>query len=320
MTKYIIKRFLILMGVLFFVSVIIFILINKQPGRPYLHMINPNTSADLVEKKLRQLGYYDPMHIKYMKWFLRVLRFDLGYSVKYSRPVIEVIGSRVFNTFVLMGTSLATSAALGVFLGIIAAVKKNTIIDDALTMLSFIGVSIPVFFISLLLIKRFSYDIPLLPSSGMYDVRHEFRGFAKTLDLAKHLVLPVITLTIFQATAFVRYTRAAMIEVLDNDYIKAAMAKGMSFKRVLIKHALKNALIPIVTIFCLQIPTLFSGALMTETVFVWPGIGRLSYDAVQNRDYPLIMGILMIGAIFILISNFLADILYVCIDRRIEAR
>lgn len=318
MLKYIIKKFLIFITVLFFVSIIIFILINKQPGHPYFNMISPNTSADLIENKLRELGYYDPLYIKYFKWFFRVLRFDLGYSIKYSRPVAEVIGSRVFNTFILMGTSLITSAVIGVFFGTVAAVKKNTIVDDILTILSFIGVSIPVFFISLLLIKRFSYDIALLPSSGMYDVRRELKGIDKILDLSKHMVLPVITLTIFQATAFIRYTRAAMIEVLDNDYIKAAIAKGMSFKRVLIKHALKNAMIPIVTIFCLQIPTLFSGALMTETVFVWPGIGRLSYEAVQNRDYPLIMGILMIGAVFILVSNLSADILYICIDRRIE--
>lgn len=318
MIKYIIKKLLVLITLLFFISIIIFILINKQPGHPYFNMINPNTSADLIEGKLRELGYYDPLYIKYFKWLFRVLRFDLGYSVKYSRPVTEVIGSRVFNTFILMGTSLITSAFIGVFFGTIAAVKKNTIVDDIITILSFIGVSIPVFFISLLLIKRFSYDITLLPSSGMYDVRRQFKGIYRIIDLSRHMILPVITLTIFQATAFTRYTRAAMIEVLDNDYIRASVAKGMSFRRVLLKHALKNAMISIVTIFCLQMPTLFSGALMTETVFVWPGIGRLSYEAVQNRDYPLIMGILMIGAVFILISNFLADILYICLDRRIE--
>ena len=176
------------------------------------------------------------------------------------------------------------------------------------------------FFVSILFIKFFSYDRGLLPASGMLDLRRDLQGGAKILNIFKHLILPVLTLTIFQSTAFIRYTRSAMIDVLNEEFVKALLARGMSYRRILFCHALKNALIPIVTIFCLQLPSLFSGALMTETVFVWPGIGRLSFEAVQNRDYPLIMGILMIGAIFILFSNFLADLIYPLIDKRISEK
>lgn len=318
MLEYIIKRLLISTILLILISIIIFILINTQSGNPYSYMISPNTSPALVEMKLRQIGYYDPLYIKYIKWFSRILHLDLGYSIKYSKSVISVIAKRVPNTLLLMSTSLFVSTILGVALGFFSAYKRNTKIDDLLSIFSFVGISIPVFFIALLLIKKFSYDMMLLPSSGMYDVRVEYKGIGRFLDVGKHLILPVTALSVFQMTSFIRYSRQAMLDVMDKEYIYAAMAKGMSFGKALLRHGLRNALLPIVTIFCLQIPSLFSGALLTETIFSWPGIGRLSYEAVQNRDYPLIMGVLMISAILILLSNFLADILYVYIDRRIE--
>lgn len=316
--RYILKRLLIALFVLFGISVIIFALINIQPGNPYSHMMSPNTSPELVRKKLEEIGYFDPIYVKYFRWIKRALVLDLGYSIKYSRPVIDVIGMRLENTVILMSASLLLSVIVGIFLGMVAAYKRNTIVDDLITIISYIGVSIPAFFFSLLLIKKFSYDFSIFPASGMYDVRGNYSGFYKVFDILRHLILPSIVLMFLQAASFVRYTRASMIEIVDKEYIISAMAKGMSFKRALLKHGLKNALIPIVTVFCLQIPALFSGALMTETVFVWPGIGSLGYEAVQNRDYPLIMGILMITAVLILLSNILADILYAIIDKRVE--
>lgn len=318
MRRYVLKRILTSIIVLFGISIVIFALVNLQPGNPYSHMINPNTSPDVMKAKLEQIGYYDPLYVKYFKWVSRALRFDLGYSIKYSESVSAVIGYRLKNTIILMSFSLFLSSVIGIILGIIAAYRKNTYVDDLITVISFIGVSIPSFFFSLLLIKKFSYDMSIFPSSGMYDVRSSLTGILKLMDLIKHLILPSIVLTFLQATAFIRYTRSAMIEIVDKEYIKCAMAKGMSFKKAVIKHGFKNSLISIITVFCLQIPALFSGALMTETVFVWPGIGRLGYEAVQNRDYPLIMGILMITAILILLSNLLADILYVVVDKRVE--
>lgn len=318
MKRYIVKRLLTSLVVLFGISIVIFAMINMQPGNPYSHMMSPNTSPAVLKEKLQQIGYYDPLYIKYLKWIKRALRLDLGYSIKYAAPVTEVIGYRLKNTVILMSFSLFLSSAIGICLGIIASYRKNSYVDDLITVISFIGVSIPSFFFSLLLIKKFSYDMDLFPSSGMYDVRSSYTGMAAVVDVLRHLIIPSIVLTLLQATAFIRYTRSSMIEIIDKEYIKAAMAKGMSFKKAVVKHGFKNSLISIITVFCLQIPSLFSGALMTETVFVWPGIGRLAYEAVQNRDYPLIMGILMITAILILLSNILADILYAVVDKRVE--
>ncbi len=318
MRRYVIKRILTSLVVLFGISIVIFALINMQPGNPYSHMMSPSTPPEVVRAKLEQIGYYDPIYKKYFKWISRALRFDLGYSIKYADPVTTVIGYRLKNTLILMSFSLLLSSVLGITLGVIAAYRKNSYVDDLITVISFIGVSIPSFFFSLLLIKKFSYDMNLLPSSGMYDVRNSYVGFARVADIVRHLILPSIVLTLLQATSFIRYTRSSMIEIVNKEYIKCAMAKGMSFKEAVVKHGLKNALISIITVFCLQIPALFSGALMTETVFVWPGIGRLGYEAVQNRDYPLIMGILMITAVLILLSNLLADILYAVVDKRVE--
>lgn len=318
MLRYIIKRILIALLILFGISIVIFTLINLQPGNPYTYMMNPNISPELIKKKLQALGYYDPVYIKYFKWLKRAICMNLGYSIRYSKPVISIILGRLGNTVILMSASLILSTIIGISLGIIAAYKKYTVVDDLITLISFIGISIPSFFLSLILIKKFSYDYGILPSSGMYNVRISHEGITGIIDLGRHLILPSIVLTLLQTTAFIRYTRVSMIEVINKEYIRAAMAKGLSFKQAIVRHGLKNALIPIVTIFCLQIPGLFSGALMTETVFSWPGIGRLGYDAIQNRDYPLIMGILMITAILILLSNLVADILYVIIDKRVE--
>lgn len=318
MKNYIVKRLIISLFVLFGISILIFALVNLQPGNPYLHMLSPNTPPELIEEKLRSIGYYDNFFIKYIKWMKRALVFDLGYSIKFSRPVIEIISSRIGNTILLMGLSLILSSVLGVAIGMISSLKRNTAVDDIITVVSFVGVSIPAFFFSLVLIKIFSYDLSILPSSGMYNVRYNYSGIEKILDMLLHLILPSAVLIMVHMASFIRYTRSAMIEILDKDYIKSAMAKGMSFRKAILKHGLKNALIPIITVFFIQVPTLFSGALMTETVFVWPGIGRLGYEAVQNRDYPLIMGILMITAVVILISNILADVFYILVDKRVE--
>lgn len=318
MKNYIVKRLIISLFVLFGISILIFALVNLQPGNPYLHMLSPNTPPELIEAKLRSIGYYDNFFIKYIKWMKRALVFDLGYSIKFSRPVIEIISSRIGNTILLMGLSLILSSVLGVAIGMISSLERNTAVDDIITVVSFVGVSIPAFFFSLVLIKIFSYDLSILPSSGMYNVRYNYSGIEKILDMLLHLILPSAVLIMVHMASFIRYTRSAMIEILDKDYIKSAMAKGMSFRKAILKHGLKNALIPIITVFFIQVPTLFSGALMTETVFVWPGIGRLGYEAVQNRDYPLIMGILMITAVVILISNILADVFYILVDKQVE--
>lgn len=318
MTKYIFKRILIAIGVLFGVSVIIFSLVHMQPGNPYTSMIDPTVPPEVIKEMLTKIGYYDPIHIKYIKWISRALRGDLGYSIQYGQPVLQVINSRIWNTVLLSSFALIISTVLGIIIGIISAIKKNTLFDYVTTVFSFIGISIPAFFFGLLLIKIFAFDFPILPVSGMKTLGEDYTGIKNALDVLKHMILPGLVLALLQSAAFVRYTRSSMLEVLDKDYIRTAKAKGLTKKKSILKHGVKNALIPLVTIICMQIPFIFSGALLTETIFVWPGIGRLNYDAVLNRDYPLIMGILMILSIIILLSNLLADILYAVIDPRIK--
>ena len=318
MTKYIFKRILIAIGVLFGVSLIIFSLVHMQPGNPYTSMIDPTVPPEVIKEMLTKIGYYDPIHIKYIKWISRALRGDLGYSIQYGQPVLQVINSRIWNTVLLSSFALIISTILGIIIGIISAIKKNTLFDYVTTVFSFIGISIPAFFFGLLLIKIFAFDFPILPVSGMKTLGEDYTGIKNALDVLKHMILPGLVLALLQSAAFVRYTRSSMLEILDKDYIRTAKAKGLTKKKSILKHGVKNALIPLVTIICMQIPFIFSGALLTETIFVWPGIGRLNYDAVLNRDYPLIMGILMILSIIILLSNLLADILYAAIDPRIK--
>lgn len=318
MLEYIIKRLLTLIGVLFGISIIIFTLIHVQPGNPYSTMIDPNVSPETFENMLKQIGYYDPLHIQYIKWLGRALHGDLGYSIHYKAPIIDIINSRIWNTFLLSFFSLLLSTAIAIPAGVLSASKKYSLFDYFITIISFIGISIPTFFFGLLMIKWFAFDLKIFPVSGMLTVGEHYTGIKAALDIARHIALPVIVLSLIQTAYMMRYTRSSMVEVLDKDYIRTARAKGITMRKTIWKHGFRNALISIITILCLQIPSLFSGALLTETIFVWPGIGRLNYEAVLNRDYPLIMGILMILAIIILLSNFLADILYAVIDPRIH--
>lgn len=318
MYKNIIKKLFVSLVVLFGISIIVFIFVHSQPGNPYLEMINPKVPAEQTEKMLRELGYYDTMSVKYMKWIGRAIRGDLGYSIQYREPVIDVIGGRMGNTILLSLVSLIISIAIAIPLGIISAMKKGKGVDYVITIFSFIGISIPSFFFGMLLLKIFAFDLQLLPVSGMTTVGEDYKGIDAVLDIVKHMVMPCIVLALMNTSSLLRYTRSAMLENIGKDFIKTARAKGLTKNRAMIKHGFRNSLIPIVTIICMEIPTIFSGALITETIFVWPGIGRLNYDAVLNRDYPLIMGILMIMAIIILLSNILADLLYGIVDPRIR--
>ncbi|WP_315167601.1 ABC transporter permease [Metaclostridioides mangenotii] len=318
MLKYIIKRILIAIIVLFGISVIIFAMIHLQPGNPYSAMVDPSVPPEVLKEMLEKIGYYDPIYLKYFKWISRALQGDLGYSIYYGKPVLGIISGRMINTAILGAFALFISMIVGIVVGVFSAIKKNTVFDYVITVLSFIGVSIPAFFFGLILIKVFTFDFKIFPSSGMSTLGTNYTGIVAVLDTLKHMILPSIVLALLQCTAFIRYTRSAMIDVLDKEYITTARSKGLSKTKAIFKHGFINALIPIITVICLQIPFLFSGALLTETVFVWPGIGRLSYEAVLNRDYSLIMGILMILSIIILLSNLIADILYAVIDPRIR--
>lgn len=314
MHRYILKKIFFSFLTLIIVSFFIFLLIHLQPGNPYFNMIKPNMSSTQVHSMLKKLGYYDPLLIKYFKWLCRVLKFDLGYSTYFGISVSSVILERIFNTIILSVSSLILSIVISVPIGIFCAYKPKNILSIFFSSSSLIGICFPTFFLGLILIKIFSYDLRIFPVSGVSSLSFTDSYFYIFLDYLHHLFLPCIVLSSLQSSYFIRFIKSQMINVLKQEYIKTAKAKGCSTLRILINHAFRNCLIPLTTLLCMQIPSLFSGALITETLFVWPGIGRLSYEAVFNRDYPLVLGILLISSIIVIISNLLADFLYVVLD------
>ena len=316
--RYIVKRLLQTIPILIGISIIIFALVNLQPRDPYAHMMDPNLSAEMREEMLQKIGYYDPLPVQYVRWLGRAVQGDLGYSIVYKSPVLKVIGSRIGNTFVLSVTAILLSMMIAIPIGIVTAIKRKQLIDYVATVIALMGLSIPAFFFGMLMIKWFAVDLKWLPISGMVTAGAHLEGMAYVKDVASHMILPTLVLALINTASLMRYTRSHMIEIIEQDFIRTARAKGISSYRVIYKHALKNCMIPIITIISLQIPTLLSGALLTETIFIWPGIGRLNYEAVMNRDYPLIMGIVMCIAILTLTANLIADILYALIDPRIK--
>lgn len=318
MKKFILKRIGISILMLFGVSIIIFAIIHLQPGNPFLSMVGVDTDPKFVEIKLREIGYYDPLPIQYLKWLWRTLHLDLGYSLQYNAPVVELIADRFGNTLILSLSSFCISTILAIGIGILSALYPNSIMDRIMTLLAFIGVSIPVFFFGLLLIKVMGYDLKLLPFSGIETLGSTYSGIERVMDIAMHLILPALTCALTQTASLVRYTRASLLETISEDYIKTAMAKGLTKKQAIIRHGMKNARISIITVLCNRIPDLLSGALIVETIFVWPGIGMLNYQAILKQDYPMIMGITLMIAVIVILCNLLADILYSVLDPRIR--
>lgn len=318
MKKYILRRLLMMIPVLFGISIFIFVLIHIAPGDPYSSMIDPSVTEEDRENMLESIGYYDSIPVKYGKWISRAVQGDLGYSIRYSEPVVDVIGRRFGNTVLLTVSALIFSALVAIPIGVLSATKKYSIFDYLVTIISFIGLSIPVFFLGLLMIKFLAFDLKLFPISGMQSIGKDFTGLARIKDLAHHMVLPVLALGMINTASLMRYTRSAMLEVINQDYIRTARAKGVKEKVVIYKHALRNALIPVVTVVSMSLGYLLSGAILTETVFVWPGMGTLVFQSILNRDYPLVIASTMLLAVFILASNLLADILYAAIDPRIK--
>ena len=281
-------------------------------------MMDPNLSLEMKEQMLERLGYNDPLPVQYFKWLIRALHGDLGYSIAFNQPVVSVIGSCIGNTVILSICSLILSIAIAIPCGVISATHQRTKIDYIVTVFAFMGLSIPAFFFGMLLIKIFSVELGWLPISGMVTTGMSYSGWAQIFDIAKHMILPMIVLGLMNTASLMRYTRSDMIEILKADYIRTAKAKGVKRKAIIYVHALKNELLPLITVVTMQIPSLISGALLTETIFVWPGIGRLNYNAVMARDYPLIIGIVMMVAVISLFANLLADVLYVVVDKRVK--
>lgn len=323
MANYLIRRFLEGILVLLVTSVLIFFILHLSPGGPFDQIAfgKGRLGQDYLENMNRLLGLDRPLHERYLTWIVNVVQGDFGESwrVTMGRPVLEMIWERLGNTLQLMLASLVVSLAIALAIGILSAIKQYSVWDYLVTTLSFFGISMPIFWFGLMMIIVFSlkfreWGLPYLPVAGMATLGSE----ENVWDRLWHLVLPVTVLSLFQVAGWSRFIRSSMLEVLRQDFVRTARAKGLSERIVVARHALRNALIPLITVVALDLPNLFSGAIITETIFAWPGMGRLFLGAVLESDWPIAMGILLIGALLVVVSNLIADLLYAVADPRIR--
>ncbi|MCP2519287.1 ABC transporter permease [SCandidatus Aminicenantes bacterium Aminicenantia_JdfR_composite] len=304
MRRFLIKRFITSLIVLWGVSTLIFLLIHLVPGDPVQAMLGESALPSDIENLREKLGLNEPLFVQYKNYFFNLIKGDLGTSIVSGRKVSKEILSRFPATLELAIASILVSILISFPLGLLSALKKNSIWDISATTISTLGLAIPNFWLGPLLIILFSIKLSIFPVSG--------RG-----TLA-HLVLPAITLGTALSALLTRIVKTSVAEELKEDYVKVALAKGLTKSKVLLKHVLRNALIPIITILALQIGSLLTGAIITETIFSWPGIGRLIINAINQRDYPLVQGVILFIAFIYIITNFLADIFYAIVDPRIR--
>jgi peptide/nickel transport system permease protein len=322
MLGYLFKRIFFMIPLLLGITVICFTVMRLAPGLPtdLQTQMNPKSSAEMRER-LRTLYELDkPLHVQYFSWLKKVSRGNLGVSFSSDhRPVADKIMERLPVTIVINLLSLMIIIAVAVPLGVLSAVHQGSFFDKTTTVLVFIGFAVPTFWLALLLMIFFGIHLGWLPISGLRSLNYEYLGaWDRLMDLAKHLILPVFVSAFGGLAGLSRYMRANMLEVIRQDYIMTARAKGLSERDVIYKHALRNALLPAITILGLSIPGLIGGSVIFETIFAIPGMGQLFYMSVMARDYPTVMGILLIGAILTLVGNLIADVSYAVADPRIR--
>ena len=315
MRGYVLRRLFQGIVLLVVVSAVIFAIVHSAPGGPAL-LIHPDMDPTQVKAMERQLGLDAPIPVQYARWIRNAVRGNLGTSYQHSLPTLELLAERLPNTLLLSGVALALAVLLAIPLGTISAVYRYSYLDYAATVTAFAGVSIPVFWLAILLIIVFSVTLGWLPSAGMRTVGVP----ASAADLLRHLLMPSLVLATFPLAQLMRYVRSSMVDVLAQDYVRTARAKGLSETAMLCRHALRNALIPMVTVLGVLTPRLLGGAVITETVFAWPGLGRLAVEAAITRDYPVIMGATLLVSSLVILSNLITDLLYVVIDPRIALR
>lgn len=313
MGKYILKRILIAIPVLIGITLIDYAIMCLA-GSPLEMLKGPRISDAALQAKEIAAGLDKPLIVQYFVWLWQLLQGNLGYSMKSYEPVSAMIGSHIGPTLLLMGASLALSLLIAVPAGIYSAVKQYSKGDYAVVTASFIGSSIPRFFLALILIYIFTVKLGILPSGGMNTLGMD----GSVADTIRHMVLPVTVLAVSLAGSNIRYIRSSFLEILQQDYLRTARAKGIGYKRVIWKHAMRNALLPIVTVIGMQIPMLFGGAVIIEQVFSWPGLGLMTMTAIMGRDYPVIMGVCLLSAVVVLVSNLITDILYALVDPTIQ--
>jgi peptide/nickel transport system permease protein len=326
MLAYLIRRLLGAIPLLLGILTLIFFVLHMAPGDPVLKFANPNVSPEVLEQMRRNFGLDQPLHVQYGKWLWSFVRGDFGYSFGQMRPINEILPGILWNTMQLTLISLVVIFVVGMLIGIVQAVRQYSIADNVLTFVALFFYSMPSFWFALMLILIFASApmgtegwMPHFPASGMTSIDYEYLTLGEKIkDRLMHLVLPAVALGIGSAAGVARYMRGAMLEVIHQDYIRTARAKGLSERRVIFRHALRNALIPIITLLGLYLPFLLSGAVLVETIFAWPGMGRAIVDAILSRDYPMVMATSFVIAAMVVLGNLLSDVLYAVVDPRIR--
>jgi peptide/nickel transport system permease protein len=320
MLKYMINRVVQMIPILVLVSVLVFALLTSMPGDPLDQMLENNPDFTYEDyMRLRALyGLDDPVYVRYFKWASQVAQGQLGYSRQYKIPVQNLVGPRLMNTLILSISALILALTVALALGIISAVKQYSFIDYAGMAFAFFGFSVPGFWMGLMLIVLFSVNLHWLPPGGIMssDVQPGF--WPQVTDRAKYLIMPMIVTSLTEMASWTRYTRNSLLDVLQLDYLRTARAKGLTEQSVIIKHALKNSLLPLITVIGSSFARFFAGATITETVFSYPGMGKLLFDSVMGNDFVVSMAILMILAFMVLWGNLIADVLYGVVDPRIR--
>ena len=319
MTFYVIRRIGIGLLLLLLMSVLFFALTRVTPGEPISAGENPHANQERINLRLHRMGLDQPWYLQYPNYLGDLVRGDLGDSYQYHEPVTKLLAQRVPNSVLLYGTAIGIALLIGVPLGVVAATRQYSKFDMVTSVVSYVGYSMPSFILGIFLLLVFGVMIrqtPLgfgLPLSGMHSGGEEGIG-----DLALHMILPVTSLAVLSIAQFSRFMRASLLDVLHQDYIRTARAKGLSAFKVNYKHALRNAVVPLITVVALSAPIVVQGAIITEGIFSWPGIGQLGFQASVTRDYPVILGVVMMVAVVTIIFNILADLAYAAVDPRIR--
>lgn len=318
MKGYVLRRVLYLIPTLIGSSILIFFLYSLVPGN-FIDS-DPNLTLERKAELNALYGFDQPVIKRYFIWLGNLLQGDLGYSFQFQRPVTEVLGNYIWSSFIVALASLVFTWIIAIIVGVISATRQYSFFDAIMTVLVFAGMATPSFFLGLILIKFFAVDLGWFPAGGMITSGSNYTGWEYVKDVLEHMILPVLVLTMLGIGGLARYFRTNMLEVIKADFVRTARAKGLKEKVVIYKHALRNALLPAITLFAFELPALFSGAIITEQIFNWPGIGAIYMQAFTVRDYPLLMGFTMFIALLTMISNLLADILYSIADPRVRLK
>jgi peptide/nickel transport system permease protein len=320
MTRYILRRLFELIPILLVISFLAFSLLVAVPGDPtdVLILGDPSVTRESINELRKLYGLDEPVPVRYFKWISQVAQGNFGFSRTFHTPVLEVVSPMLVNTLILTGLSLSWALHISIPLGIYSAVKQYSLGDYLGTTFAFFGFSVPSFWLALVLIIFFSVNLHWLPPGGMVSAQVGPGLLDQALDRVQYLIMPAFVLGLSQMASWTRYMRSSLVEVIRQDYIQTARAKGLAERIVVYRHALKNALIPIVTLIALSIPEMFSGSIVIETVFSYPGMGRLYYQSIFNKDFSVVMAVLMMIALLVFVSKLVADVLYAFLDPRIR--